>query len=161
MSGLAQSPVAWRELNMDPQAVCAQGRPTPRVELDDAFEELRTVVDVAVRDGRSGKVDVDDHLAELLLRRSPRIAARLRARVFDQLAGHDPELTRTLDSLIEHGFDRGATAAALPVHRNTLTNRLRRIREITGLDVDRADGRALIWLAWIERGQAAAGRSPG
>jgi DNA-binding PucR family transcriptional regulator len=137
---------------MDPQAVCAQGRRTRRLELGDAFEELRTVADVAVREGRAGAVEVDDHLAELLLRRSPRIAARLRARVFDRLTADDPELARTLDSLIEHGFDRGATAAALPVHRNTLTNRLRRIRTITGLDVDRPDGRALVWLAWLERG---------
>jgi hypothetical protein len=151
VSGLAHRPVAWRELGMDPQAVCAQGRPAPRAELSDAFEELRTVVDVAVRDGRPGEVDVDDHLAELLLRRSPRIATRLRARVFDRLNGDDPELTRTLDSLIEHDFDRGATAAALPVHRNTLTNRLRRIRVITGLDVDSPDGRTLVWLAWLER----------
>jgi hypothetical protein len=152
VAGLAHRKVAWGELGMDPQAVCAQGRRTRRGELADAFDELRTVADVAVRDGRAGAVEVDDHLAELLLRRSPRIAARLRARVFDELSTYDPELTRTLDSLVEHDFDRGATAAALPVHRNTLTNRLRRIRAITGLDVDRPDGRALVWLAWLERG---------
>jgi DNA-binding PucR family transcriptional regulator len=70
--------------------------------------------------------------------------------VFDQLTAYDPELRRTLEALIEHDFDRGATAAALPVHRNTLTNRLRRIRAITGLDVDAPDGRALVWLAWLE-----------
>jgi len=151
VAGLAHRKVAWNELGMDPQAVCAQGPRTRRGDLGDAFEELRTVVDVAVREGRAGEVEVDDHLAELLLRRSPRIAARLRARVFDQLNTYDPELTRTLDSLIEHDFDRGATAAALPVHRNTLTNRLRRIRAITGLDLGHPDGRALVWLAWLER----------
>jgi hypothetical protein len=157
VAGLAHRKVAWRELGMDPQAVCAQGGRTRRVELGDAFEELRTVADVAIREGRAGAVDVDDHLAELLLRRSPRVAARLRARVFDQLTAHDPELARTLESLIEHDFDRGATAAALPVHRNTLTNRLRRIRAITGLDIDRPDGRALVWLAWLERGGQSSG----
>jgi DNA-binding PucR family transcriptional regulator len=151
VTGLAHAKVAWNELGMDPQAVFSQGRRTRRADLTEAFEELRTVVDVALRDGRGGEVDMDDHLAELLLRRSPRIAARLRARVFDQLDAYDPELARTLESLIEHDFDRGATAAALPVHRNTLTNRLRRIRAITGLDVDAPDGRSLIWLAWLER----------
>jgi len=151
VAGLAHARVAWNELAMDPQAVFAQGRRTRGVDLGEAFEELRTVVDVALREGRSGEVDMDDHLAELLLRRSPRIAARLRARVFDQLDAYDRELARTLESLIEHDFDRGATAAALPVHRNTLTNRLRRIRAITGLDVDAPDGRALVWLAWLER----------
>jgi PucR C-terminal helix-turn-helix domain len=154
VAGLAHHKVAWHELGMDPRTVCAQGRRTRRVELSDAFEELRTVADVAARGGRAGAVEVEDHLAELLLRRSPRIAARLRGRVFDQLTTYDPELTRTLDSLIEHDFDRGATAAALPVHRNTLTNRLRRIRAITGLDVDHPDGRALVWLAWLERRSA-------
>jgi DNA-binding PucR family transcriptional regulator len=157
VTGLAHRKVPWRELGMDPQAVFAQGRRTRRAELRDAFEELRTTVDLAVHGGRTGEVDVDDHLAELLLRRSPRIAARLRVRVFDQLSAYDPELTRTLDSLIEHGFDRGATAAALPVHRNTLTNRLKRIQAITGLDVDSSDGRALVWLAWLERGGQSAG----
>jgi purine catabolism regulator len=71
--------------------------------------------------------------------------------VYEELAAHDPELSRTLDELIEHNFDRGATAAALPVHRNTLTNRLNRVRAITGLDVDTADGRGTLWLAWLER----------
>jgi hypothetical protein len=157
VTGLAHRKVPWRELGMDPHAVFAQGRRTRRAELRDAFEELRTVVEVAMHQGRTGEVDVDDHLPELLLRRSPRVAARLRARVFDQLSTYDPELTRTLDSLIEHDFDRGATAAALPVHRNTLTNRLKRIEAITGLDVDSSDGRALVWLASLER----AGQSRG
>jgi purine catabolism regulator len=77
----------------------------------------------------------------------------VRARVYDRLAAQDRELVRTLDELIAHDFDRGATAAALPVHRNTLGNRLARIRAITGLDVDRADGRSLVWLAWLARRQ--------
>jgi hypothetical protein len=157
VAGLAHRKVPWRELGVDPRAVIAQGRRTRRAELSDAFDELRTVVDVAVREGRTGAVDPDDHIAELLLRRSPRLAGRLRSRVYDQLAAQDPELTRTLDALIEHDFDRGATAAALPVHRNTLTNRLNRVRAITGLDVDRAHGRGLLWLAWLERSGQSSG----
>jgi hypothetical protein len=151
VAGLAHRKVPWRELGLDARAVVADGRRTRSAELLEAFDELRIVVDVAVRRGRTGAVQPDDHLAELLLRRSPRLAARLRSRVYDQLAAHEPELARTLDALIEHDFDRGATATALPVHRNTLTNRLNRIHAITGLDVDRADGRALVWLAWLER----------
>jgi PucR-like helix-turn-helix protein len=154
VAGLSHRKVPWRELGVDPGAVIAQGHRTRRVELPDALDELRVVVEVAAREGRSGAVDPDDHLAELMLRRSPRLAARLRARVYDRLAAQDPELTRTLDTLIERDFDRGATAAALPVHRNTLTNRLNRVHAITGLDVDRADGRGLLWLAWLERGQS-------
>ena len=151
VAGLANRKVPWRELGLDPRAAIAQGHRTPRAELLEAFDELRVVVDVAARNGHAGEVDPDDHLAELLLRRSPLLATRLRARVYDQLAAHDPELTRTLDALIEHDFDRGATATALPVHRNTLTNRLSRIHAVTGLDVDSSDGRGLLWLAWLER----------
>ena len=157
VTGLAERKVSWRDLGLDPGAAIAEGRRTRRAELGEALDDLRMAVDLAVREGRVGAVAVDDHLAELLLRRSPRLAARLRSRVYDELAAHDPELTRTLDLLIEHDFDRGATAAALPVHRNTLTNRLNRIHAITGLDVDRAHGRGLIWLAWLERGGAATG----
>jgi hypothetical protein len=146
VAGLANRPVAWPALGQ--RAVFAQGARTPSAELGEAFEELRAVVAVAVREGRSGAVEADDHLAELLLRRSPRLATRLRSRVYDRL---DPELTRTLEALIEHDFDRGATAAALPVHRNTLTNRLARIRAVTGLDADSAAGRGLLWLAWLEQ----------
>ena len=151
VAGLANRKVPWRELGLDPRAAIAQGNRTRRAELLEAFDELRVVVDVAVRNGRAGEIEPDDHVAELLLRRSPRLATRLRSRVYDQLAAHDPELTRTLDALIEHDFDRGATATALPVHRNTLTNRINRIRAVTGLDVDSSDGRGLLWLAWLER----------
>jgi hypothetical protein len=148
VAGLGDGPLPRDELG---RAVIAQGRRTRPTELPDAFDELRTVVEVAAREGQSGLVEVDDHVAELLLRRSPRLAKRLRARVYDQLTAHDPELSRTLDALIEHDFDRGATATALPVHRNTLTNRLNRIHAVTGLDVDSSDGRGLLWLAWLER----------
>ena len=65
-----------------------------------------------------------------------------------------PSSSRTLDCLVEHDFDRAATAAALPVHRNTLSNRINRIRSITGLDVDQADGHGLVWLAWLDRDRA-------
>ena len=98
---------------------------------------------------------MDDHLARLLLRGSPRLAARVDARVYGRLSG-DPELTRTLDTLMAHDFDRARTAAALPVHRNTLDHRLNRITAITGLDVDSADGRGLLWLAWLDRDRLSA-----
>jgi DNA-binding PucR family transcriptional regulator len=61
------------------------------------------------------------------------------------------ELAHTLDVLIEHSFERGATAAALPVHRNTLRDRIARISEATGLDLECAEGRGLAWLAWLSR----------
>jgi DNA-binding PucR family transcriptional regulator len=60
-------------------------------------------------------------------------------------------LVRTLDALIEHDFERATTAAALPVHRNTLRDRITRISEISGVDLDHAYGRGLAWLAWLHQ----------
>lgn len=151
--GVAARPLQLRELDLESHGAIAQGEVTPRGRLSEALDELRTVVDLALAKGRSGAVDLDDHLPELLLHSSPRLAARLRARVYGRLAASDPELVRTLDVLIEHDFDRGATAAALPVHRNTLSNRIRRIRAVTGLDIDRADGHGMVWLAWLDRSE--------
>jgi hypothetical protein len=139
--GLAEGPISAAGLY-------AQAGRTVREHLAGTLDELRAVVEIAAADGRTGLVDPDDYLAELLLRRSPRLAARIARRVYGPL---DDELARTLDLLIENGFDRSATAAALPVHRNTLTNRLARIAALTGVDVDCVGGRELAWLAWLER----------
>ena len=119
-------------------------------QLSETLDELRQAAQLAVLGGQTGVTTVDDHLAPLLLHRSPRIADRLDARVYGRLSG-EPELARTLDVLMAHDFDRARTSAALPVHRNTLTNRLNRIAAITELDVDSADGRGLLWLAWLGR----------
>jgi purine catabolism regulator len=65
------------------------------------------------------------------------------------------ELAHTLDVLVEHNFDRAPTAAALPVHRNTLRDRINRVSETTGVDLDSAYGRGLAWLAWLHRSASA------
>ncbi len=92
--------------------------------------------------------DNDELLAELLMR-SPELAARLRSRVYGPLETREPELARTLDALIEHGFERATTAAAIPVHRNTLRDRLSRITALTGVDLATAEGCAVALLAWL------------
>ncbi|TML97812.1 MAG: PucR family transcriptional regulator [Actinobacteria bacterium] len=53
--------------------------------------------------------------------------------------------------MIEHGFERSATALAIPVHRNMLRDRLARIAELTGVDLATAEGCATAWLAWLSR----------
>jgi DNA-binding PucR family transcriptional regulator len=37
------------------------------------------------------------------------------------------------------------------VHRNTLRDRIARIAEATGFDLECAEGRGLAWLAWLGR----------
>jgi purine catabolism regulator len=73
------------------------------------------------------------------------------ARVYGPLDGDHAELARTLDQLIKDNFEKGRVAAALPVHRNTLRDRIARISELTGVDLESAEGRGLAWLAWLER----------
>ena len=146
--GLASDGAAWGTVGLDPRALLAVGRPAIGVERGRALDELRDVVDIAGARGEFGEIDVGAYLAEVLLRRSPRIANRIASRVYGSLS---PELVRTLDALIEHDFERATTAAALPVHRNTLRDRITRISEISGVDLDHAYGRGLAWLAWLHQ----------
>jgi purine catabolism regulator len=72
------------------------------------------------------------------------------ATVLDPLrdpAGAHGELTRTLRVFLSaHGGHR-ASAARLGIHRQTLVSRIRRVEDLTGLSMDRADDRAAAWLA--------------
>lgn len=146
--GVAHGPV-----RAPADAVTCELAPVAPGELADALADLRTVADLAAAAGARGPVAVDAYLPELLLARSPRLAGRLAARVFGPLAaaGRD-DLARTLELLARHGYERGATAAALPVHRNTLAQRIARIEQLTGLDLDDPSDRGLAWLA--ARGRA-------
>jgi DNA-binding PucR family transcriptional regulator len=76
------------------------------------------------------------------------MAARIRHQVYGPLRPH-PGLAQTLDALIAHDFNRQRAAAALPVHRNTFRDRLTRIGELTGLDLERTEDRGLAWLAHL------------
>jgi PucR C-terminal helix-turn-helix domain len=149
--GLTATREVWRGLSVAPQAVIAQGPPAIGGERGHALDELRDVVALAAARGRVGEVDAGEYLPELLLRRSPWLAAQIRARVYSPLDGDHAEPARTLDALIKYNFEKGRVAAALPVHRNTLRDRIARISELTGVDLERVEGRGLAWLAWLER----------
>lgn len=146
--GLANGRSPWRELELDSFAVVASGPAAIRGERWHGMDELRTAVEVAITRGHRGEVAVENYLPDLLLRRSPRVANQIRARIYGPLT---PELERTLDLLVERNFERAATAAALPVHRNTLRDRINRISEITGVDLECAHGRGMAWLAWLQK----------
>ncbi len=148
VAGLAGTAAPWRSIGIDPGAVIAAGNAAIRHERSRALDELRLVVEAALVRGRSGLQNADELLSELLLLRSPRLARRVQSRVYGPL---DAELARTLDALIEHDFERSATAFAIPVHRNTLRDRLARITELTGVDLATAEGCATVWLAWLSR----------
>uniref|UniRef100_UPI000A88F529 PucR family transcriptional regulator n=1 Tax=Nocardia lijiangensis TaxID=299618 RepID=UPI000A88F529 len=48
-----------------------------------------------------------------------------------------PMLAETLETFVDTGFNQLATARLLMVHRNTVTYRLSRVHELTGLDPHR------------------------
>ena len=60
---------------------------------------------------------------------------------------NDDVLRRTLDAWFLHDAHPAATAAALHIHRNTLDYRLRRIGELTGLDLGRIEDRLLLYVS--------------
>ncbi|SOD72562.1 PucR-like helix-turn-helix protein [Jatrophihabitans sp. GAS493] len=152
ISGVAQCRVPWSDLATDASTVFAEGDLVTAAQLARSLEDLRLLVEVAARRGDRGEVDADDYLLDILLHRSPEVAARLHARVYGRL---DSEMARTLDALISNDFDRTRTALALPVHRNTLTNRLSRIATVTGIDLESPQGSTLLWLAWRQHSAVA------
>ena len=56
-------------------------------------------------------------------------------------------LLETVDTYLAHGGNASQAAAALHLHRNTLAYRLRRVTQITGLDVDDPEARLRLHLA--------------
>lgn len=83
----------------------------------------------------SGAHGPDDLLVEQLLTGNPRVAASLSRRVREALAGrdHDGLITSTLRTFLECGSVPD-TARTEVVHPNTVLYRLKRVRELTGLD---------------------------
>ncbi len=146
--GLAHDTIDANRLGFGERLAYCSGDAEAPASLRDALADLRTVVAIAVAAGARAAIDPDDRLVELLLARSPRIAARLHHNVFGPLLATDrSDLVETLELLAANGFERAATAAALPVHRNTLLQRVARIEELTGLDLDDPDDRGAAWLA--------------
>ncbi|HZU11896.1 MAG TPA: helix-turn-helix domain-containing protein [Chloroflexota bacterium] len=64
---------------------------------------------------------------------------------------HEPELLQTLEMFFAHDCSPCATAAALTIHRNTLSYRLDKIASLTGLDPRRFDDAVQIRLALVLR----------
>lgn len=146
--GLSPGRAPWLSYPVGPEAIIAASRPGIGAERGRVLADLRDAVEVALARGRCGEIAPEDYLADLLLARSPRIAGEITKLVYGPLSG---QLAHTLDVLITHNFERGSTAAELPVHRNTLRDRIARITEVTGVDLDSAEGRGLAWLAWLHR----------
>ena len=148
VAGLCAEDFNWAALLDDPRFLLACERPTERPGLAAALESLRMLVSFADDTGRRGIVTTRDFLPHLLLARSPEIADDIDARVFGDLTGSEhADLATTLRCLAANGFDRGATAAELIVHRNTVLYRVQRIQKLTGLELQNPLDQNLVCLA--------------
>lgn len=89
--------------------------------------------------GTPGLAPLDERLPEALLLSSPTVATRLVARWVDPLlvlpAAEAVVLIDTVTAWVAAGGSATATAAAVPCHRNTVLNRLRRVEALTGVDL--------------------------
>ena len=68
-------------------------------------------------------------------------------------AAHGSALTETLGTLLRHNCGYTETAAALFIHRSTLLYRLRRIQELTALDLEDPDTRLYLQLSLLMEGE--------
>ncbi len=156
--GLALTAPDVADLGEGARALLALAEETPRAELGTVREELQLLVDHGRRQRLAGVLTPASHALELLLARSPRIAAALRARVLEPLArgGEGADLIHTLRTLVRCGFDRADTSHALHVHRNTLGYRIRRIEQLAALDLAQPRDAACVYLALATDEQAPA-----
>ncbi len=115
---------------------CAVGTATaPLSAPGDALDRARRISRVAPlrpASGRSRPHTLADVFVELAVADVPFVDAWLRslARRLDS----GPDLLLTLDAYYRHDMHRGTTATSLNVHTRTLDYRLRRVRELTGID---------------------------
>jgi hypothetical protein len=146
--GLTWKPLELTDLGEAQPVILALAEPTPRPLLAAARQDVAVLAEHARRAGLTGRLSAEEHIPEILLGRSPELAARLRAKVLQPLDDEDRgELARSLRMMVACRLDRTAASRALHVHRNTLAYRLKRIEEITGLDLSSPRDLACVYLA--------------
>ena len=105
-----------------------------------------------------GPAFADDHLADLALRGKPGALVVLSARRLAPLArlrGSQREnLLTTLHSWLRHWGSRAEVSTELFVHPQTVSYRLKRLRELLGDDLDDPDARFELLLVLAARGAA-------
>jgi purine catabolism regulator len=118
-----------------------QGVRRSRSEASIAFQ-------VGTRMGRRGLVRFEDLKVERVLAQIPR--SQLSEDYINMTVGPldaEPELLKTLEAFLEHGGNKAATAAAIPLHRSSLAYRLEKISTRLGLDLDKPEIRLELWVA--------------
>ena len=120
-------------------------------DLDEAHRQASLALRAA-RARPSGVAAWPSLGADRLVAQLPAAAARDLPEGLADLLRNEPGLAATLAAFLEAGGEIKATAAALSLHRSGLYYRLRRIEELSGLDLSKGDDRLLAHLA-IRAGQ--------
>jgi sugar diacid utilization regulator len=116
----------------------------PTVPLDRLPGAVR-ITETAVRLRRDGVLPsdplfVDEHLDTIIVHRDRDLLGALRRRALVPLDECSPgarrRLEQTLAAWLRHGGDRGAVAADLQIHPQTVRYRLKQLRELFGPDLD-------------------------
>ncbi|MCY0923739.1 helix-turn-helix domain-containing protein [Streptomyces sp. H27-G5] len=112
--------------------------------VPDTLRELQQTMSVVVAmpDAQARPYTANELVIELAISRQPALQERL----VDLLGPLDQgtDLRLTLDALFFHELDREKTAKALNIHRRTLSYRLQRIRDFSGLDPSSPHGIQLL-----------------
>lgn len=82
-----------------------------------------------------------------LFRTTPRLVSPAAERIREYDAGSGTEYAKTLRAYLDFSRDSARTAAALSLHQNTLRYRLKRLREIFGVDLDQPEDTLVLWLS--------------
>ena len=122
-------------------------------ELGRALGEAELVVDVLRRGDVPSGEDIGSGAYRLLFRVFASHPDEVRSFYEDTVAPlvryderYGSELVPTLETFLERNCATGAAAAALFVHRHTITYRLERVRELTGLDPAQSEDRERLGL---------------
>ncbi|MEV6841580.1 helix-turn-helix domain-containing protein [Streptomyces sp. NPDC051133] len=113
-----------------------------------AQEVLQAITLVAAMpDAQNRPYRIEELLVELAISRQPTVQHRLADLLIPLQQGTD--LVQTLDALFACHLDREETARALYIHRRTLSYRIRRIQDLTGINPTTAHGIQLLRTALI------------
>jgi hypothetical protein len=152
VTGLCSDPA---RLDAPSDAVLVVGYPVRPGGVGTASAALRAALEAARAGGRQGRCAVTDFAPDVFLAAAPDLADAVGDRV---VAALSPDLRATLEMLVATGFDRGATAEALGIHRNSLRYRTARISAVAGIDLGTLPGQVTAYLAVRRQGLRAAAR---
>ncbi|MBK1789013.1 PucR family transcriptional regulator [Prauserella cavernicola] len=127
------------------------GLSSSSVDVETAYEQARQAAEAA-RAADKPMVRFAEHAGSGVLGLvEPHAARAFAEELLAPLRQHDRtgrgELLASLRCWLEHNGHWDAAAARLGVHRHTLRNRITRVAELTGRDLDSPGVRAELWLA--------------